>query len=258
MMTITAVAFVFFSCLVTMCTSDSRIDGRYSFSLTTFDPKGKLNQVERASRAAFLGTPVVALCRPNAIILAAPQALPSPLVEDDGTARFAKISTDIVISHTGVAADGRIAVAAGQRLAVEHEFTFDETIPVEVFLESMALLFQEYTMKAGARPFGCALLVGSLESGELYRLDPSGSVETLGSCGVVGSLANKLQIQIEELSKKEEDDEQVLSSLTKLLCEAMDEETKGDDEKANTKPAIVTATFTKDNLSVKCVEQPPL
>ena len=109
--------------------------GRYSFSLTTFDPTGKLNQVERASRAAFLGTPVVAICRPpGTIYLAAPQAL-RKLILDDGTARFAQVSPTIVMAHTGVAADGRIAVAAGQRMAVEHSFTFDEPIPIEVFLE---------------------------------------------------------------------------------------------------------------------------
>lgn len=248
-----------FFCILNICSAaESRLDGRYSFSLTTFDPNGKLNQVERASRAAFLGTPVVALCRPNVILLAAPQALPNSLVEDDGTARFVKVSPDIVVAHTGVAADGRIAIAAGQRLAVEHEFTFDETIPVQVFLEAMALLFQEYTMKAGARPFGCALLVGSLETGELYRLDPSGSVETLGMCGVIGSLAEKLQAKVETLSIKDNDDVQLMSSITTLLCEAMRDESRGDMENINIEPPIITAMFTNDKLVVDCLDQQSL
>jgi 20S proteasome alpha/beta subunit len=246
-------------CILNICSAaENRIDGRYSFSLTTFDPNGKLNQVERASRAAFLGTPVVAICRPNIILLAAPQSLPSPLVEDDGTARFVKVSTDIVVAHTGVAADGRIAIAAGQRLAVEHEFTFDETIPVQVFLEAMALLFQEYTMKAGARPFGCALLVGSLETGELYRMDPSGSVETLGSCGVVGSLTEKLHSKVENLSKMASDDAELMASLTTLLCEAMRDEHRGNKEIVNKEPPIISAMFTNNKLFVDCVDQQAL
>jgi 20S proteasome alpha/beta subunit len=246
-------------CILNICNAaESRIDGRYSFSLTTFDPNGKLNQVERASRAAFLGTPVVALCRPNAILLAAPQALPNSLVEDDGTARFVKVSPDIVVAHSGVAADGRIAIAAGQRLAVEHEFTFDETIPVQVFLEAMALLFQEYTMKAGARPFGCALLVGSLDTGELYRLDPSGSVETLGLCGVVGSLTEKLHSKVDDLSIKENDHDQVMASLTTLLREALRDESQGDKQSINNEPPIITAMFTNDRLVVDCVDQQSL
>ena len=241
--------------IATSDSADSRLDGRFSFSLTTFDPKGRLNQVERASRAVGCGTPVVALRRPTCFLLAAPQALPHPLVEDDGTARFARVSADLVVAHSGVAADGRIAVAAGQRVAVEHEFTFDEPVPVRVFLEAMALLFQEYTMKAGARPFGCALLVGSLESGELFRLDPSGSVETLGTCGVIGSLADKLQSKLEELSKTEDDDDaKLMASLTALLRETLEDESRDEDNMHTPKPAILTATFTNDNLSVKVLD----
>jgi 20S proteasome alpha/beta subunit len=240
--------------------ADGRLDGRYSFSLTTFDPNGKLNQVERASRAALLGTPVVAMCCPdNSIILAAPQALSSSpvLMQDDGTARFVQISSDLVMSHTGVAADGRVAIAAAQRLAVEYEFTFDEAMPVEEFLEELSLLFQEYTMKAGARPFGCSLLVGSLssETTGLYRVDPSGAVETLGAYAVMGSLACRIQSQVEQLSKDSDDaTANALSlSLTKLLCDAMDEEYKQPDnnEEAPSKPKILAATFTRGKLSVE-------
>jgi 20S proteasome alpha/beta subunit len=167
--------------IATSDSANSRLDGRFSFSLTTFDPKVRLNQVERASRAIGCGTPVVALRRPTCFLLAAPQALPHPLLEDDATAHFARVSVDLEVAHSGVAVDGHIAVAVGQRVAVDNEFTFDASVPVRVFLEAMASLFQEYTMKAGARPFGCVLFVGSLESGELFRLDPSGSVETLGT-----------------------------------------------------------------------------
>lgn len=246
-----------FLSLVACKASDN--SGRYSFSLTTFDPTGKLNQVERASRAAFLGTPVVAICRPDTIYLAAPQAL-RKLIMDDGTARFAKVSPTIVMAHTGVAADGRIAVAAGQRMAVEHSFTFDEPIPIEVFLEEMSLLFQEYTMKAGARLFGCALVVGSLEEngGTLYRLDPSGAVETLGSHGAVGSLASKLGEQVEQLSSEAKDEDEILNALRKLLDDAIEEQNPKDaaapdDDRAEL--ATVTAKFTSGSLSVECVDQ---
>ncbi len=247
------------SLIATSNCAENRLDGRYSFSLTTFDPQGRLNQVERASRAARCGTPVIALRRPTCFLLVAPQALPHALVEDDGTARFSRVSSDLVVAHSGVSADGRIAVAAGQRLAIEHEFTFDEPVPVQVFLEAMALFFQEYTMKAGARPFGCALLVGSLESGELFRLDPSGSVETLGTCGVIGSLADKLQSKVEEFSKKEDgDDVQLMASLTTMLREALDDESVDEENGHKPKPAIITAKFTSDNLNVKILDHSSL
>ena len=188
--------------LSTSCHGNDRLDGRFSFSLTTFDPFGKLRQVERATQAASLGTPVVAVCTSNKILMACPQVLPSPFMTDDGTARFSRIARTIVVAHSGVAADGRVVTAAAQRMAVEHAYTFDESIPIESFLEGVSLLFQEYTMKPASRPFGCTLLVGYVPSEEdscdatprLYRIDPSGSVETMDMYAVIGSLQNKASL----------------------------------------------------------------
>lgn len=176
------------------------MDGRYSFSLTTFNPSGALGQVERALQAAAMGAPLVAVVLPDSIIMASPQVLSSPLIQDDGTSRFARVTKEIVVTHTGLSADGRVLVAAAQRMAVEHEYTFDETIPIELFLEGLSLLFQEYTMKPAARPFGATLVVGyvpSLEtrmkmglaeasaSPQLFRVDASGGVESLGNHAVI-------------------------------------------------------------------------
>jgi len=187
------------------------IEGRYSFSLTTFHPSGTLPQLSHAAKAATLGPPIVALAvgPPNRseILLASLQFLPSPLIQDDGTSRFVKITDSIVVAHSGINADGRVVIAAAQRLAVEHAYTFQEEIPLQVFLEEMALLFQEYTMKAGSRPFGCSVLVASLldnDEGEgegegesrytdtvregvgMYRIDPSGAVMELESIVYLG------------------------------------------------------------------------
>jgi 20S proteasome alpha/beta subunit len=173
---------------------------------------------------------------------------------DDGTARFCKISDSIVITHSGISADARIAVAAAQRIAVEYEFTFDECMPVESFLEELSLLFQEYTMKAGVRPFGCALIVGSLDTGELYRVEPSGSVETLGNHGVIGSLSEKLQSSLENLVKNRsisDSGDNDFVSLAKLLRDALDAnklEVEGKDpEKTQT---IIVARFEEGKLLI--------
>lgn len=188
--------------------SSDRAEGRYSFSLTTFDPQGKLGQVERALEAASLGTPVVcvvvdesSLKKKSSIILAAPQVLPSSLMEDDGTSRFVRVTNEIVVSHSGLSADGRVLVAAAQRLAMEHAYTFDEEngIPIDFFLQELSLLFQRYTMKPGARPFGCFLIVAYMpihvkrffdDEDESYkpmicRIDPSGCIEKLDSPVVI-------------------------------------------------------------------------
>ena len=171
--------------------STDPIEGRYSFSLTTFHPSGSLPQLNAACNAACLGPPVIgfSLNDGSGILLASSiQDGPSPLIHEDGTDRFVKITKSIVMGHSGINADGRVLCAAAQRLAVEHEYTFDEEIPINTFLEEMSLLLQRYTMKPGSRPFGCSLLVCFLQpprgrstvpdnkSGKIFTLDPSGAV----------------------------------------------------------------------------------
>lgn len=226
------------------------VNARHSYSLTTFDTHGKLTQVERASRAALLGTPVIAVCTNDTIYFSAPQALPSPFIVDDGTARFAKVSDTIIVSHTGIAADGRIAIAAAQRCSVSHEYTYDENMPVEAFLEEMSLFFQEYTMKAGVRPFGCSLIVGSLDDKQLYRLDPSGAVETLGSFGVIGSMSNKLKDSVEKISNDYENSaekqDQIRAALSKALVKAINEVEASPDKSGI--QTILSASFSRQGF----------
>lgn len=165
-------------------------DNRYSFSLTTFSPKGHLQQVEYATlAAASLGdTPVLAAIINNfknegeaKILFCSLQNLPSPLIKDNGTPRFVNVCPGIAMAHSGLNADGRVLLAAAQRLAIEHEYNYDEDIPISIFLEELSLLFQKYTMKPGSRPFGCSLIIGDCTSSDgipvLYRMGPSGVVE---------------------------------------------------------------------------------
>ena len=208
--------------------SSSSVGGRYSFSLSTFDQNGRLAQVERAALAASLGPPVVAVSLSNGAgcVLASLFSTPSPLVNDDGTARFVRITDNIVVAHSGVSGDGRAVAAAAQRLAVEHAYTFaddgsdEEMIPIDFFLEEMSGLFQKYTMKPGSRPFGCSLLVAHIPNDDntcsgsssgsstaccrLYRIDPSGMVRLvepiccIGGGGEGGGVADKIVEQLEE------------------------------------------------------------
>jgi 20S proteasome subunit alpha 2 len=168
------------------------IEGRYSFSLTTFHPLGSLPQLNAAITAASLGPPIMgySLKDGSGVILASCiQEGPSPLVREDGTERFVQITSSIAMGHTGINADGRVLCAAAQRLAIEHEYTFDEEISIDVFLEEMGLLLQRYTMKPGSRPFGCSLMVsylsppwkserpaGNAARGKVFTIDPSGAV----------------------------------------------------------------------------------
>jgi hypothetical protein len=185
--------FVLLLAFFVSCESSSLSGNRYSFSLSTFDPSGKILQVDRALEAASKGTPIVALVFEENIFLAAPQSLPSHLIIDDGSPRFTRISSEIFIAHTGLSADGRVVTMNADRFALNYVYSFDEEIPIETFIQKLSLLFQEYTMKPGHRPFGCTILVGYVPSNgtkigrcpQLFRVDPSGSVSNLHNGDVV-------------------------------------------------------------------------
>jgi 20S proteasome alpha/beta subunit len=207
--------------VVLVAAAPRQYEERYSFSLTTFDPTGRLGQVDRAQQAASMGTPIIAIIIPSrrrnnnkennsdtkrkqiqqqqqngqsfnqsgCIILASPQYLPGIFMIDDGTTRFTQLTDSIVLSHSGLSADGRVLITAAQKIAIEHEYTFEEEISCQLLLEQLSLLLQSYTMKPGTRPFGANIIVAYVPkaipddstslSPELYRIDTSGNIESL-------------------------------------------------------------------------------
>jgi 20S proteasome alpha/beta subunit len=282
------------------------VETRHSFSLTTFDTNGRLDQVEYALVAASLGTPIVGVIMRttrrsdgsstgsnpastddgvdddktggddlgDAILLASPQILPSPLMSDDGTTRFARVSPNLALGHTGIAADGRVVVGAAQRLAIEHAYTYDEPIPLGIFLEEISLLFQSYTTKPGVRPFGCTLLVAYLppasssssdadsSSGRprLFRMDCSGAVEELTEVAVINgkSLGDSMKPRLLDLARKGEFDtrRKQRRAISDILQEALREGVKSknkrskdgnqDDVKLKLPLRIISASFDRD------------
>lgn len=250
---------------------------RHSFSLTTFDVNGKLDQVERALLAASLGTPIVGAIilgtnnTEDRILLAAPQILPSPLMSDDGTSRFARVSPHIVMGHTGIAADGRVVVEAAQRLAIEHSYTYDEPIPIGIFLEEISLLFQSYTTKPGVRPFGCTLLVAFLppllssyselsKRPRFFRMDCSGAVEELISVATINGkfLGDTMTARLFDMatSNKFETRREERRFLSDILQEAVEDgksknkpfKDAGDEDGVKRKLPlrIISASFSRD------------
>lgn len=243
--------------------------GRYSYSLTTFDPMGKLGQVERAMEAAEQGTPIVVMMYRKAskygIIMAAPQLLPNVFTIDDGTTRFSLVTPNIMISHSGLSSDGRILVAAAQKLAIQHEYTFDETIDINILLEELSLLYQEYTMKVAARPFGATLIIAYVPLSEhsqpnepaMYCIDPSGNVESLEQFAIVngnnlmktGLLAN-LKILANETVQNtltvEECRTKAVESLSMAVQQQRNQNDKSNNDDTYHDVAILSATLSRD------------
>ena len=79
--------------------SDSYLDKmaseRYSFSLTTFSPSGKLVQIEYALQAVASGAPSVGIKAVNGVVLATEKKNKSILFEDHSTYKIEQITNNI-------------------------------------------------------------------------------------------------------------------------------------------------------------------
>jgi 20S proteasome alpha/beta subunit len=211
--------------------------GRHSYSLTTFDPSGNLDQVVRAIRASTLGVPIVALALSGETMegesspstsstsqlttaSAKQHAIPSnggiyisvpmrflatsPLLIDDGTPRIVPLTSSLCLVHTGVGADGRALSEVAVKLVMDYKYLYGEDMELQELLAGLSAKMQEMTMKAGSRPYGCALLVCSLGEGgvnAMYRVDPSGAVVLTSSVDPELSLDSRVESGDEKTTK---------------------------------------------------------
>ena len=68
---------------------------RYSFSLTTFSPSGKLVQIEYALQAVSSGAPSVGIKAVNGVVLATEKKNKSILFEDHSTYKVSLTSEEL-------------------------------------------------------------------------------------------------------------------------------------------------------------------
>jgi len=152
---------------------------RYSFSLTTFSPSGKLVQIEYALAAVAAGAPSVGIKASNGVVLATEKKQSSILYDDQAIHKVELITKNCGMVYSGMGPDYRVLVKAARKLAQQYFLTYQEQIPTAQLVQRVANVMQEYTQQGGVRPFGVSLLMAGWDEGEqkpyLYQCDPSGA-----------------------------------------------------------------------------------
>lgn len=150
---------------------------RYSFSLTTFSPSGKLVQIEYALTAVANGSPSVGIRAANGCVIAAEKKMKSWLQECDTIRKIEPITPLIGMVYSGMGPDYRLILKKARKIAQEYLFVYHEEIPVHRLVQGVSAVMQEYTQSGGVRPFGVSLLVAGWSDGRpyLYQCDPSGA-----------------------------------------------------------------------------------
>ncbi|KAM9905619.1 hypothetical protein OXX79_002027 [Metschnikowia pulcherrima] len=153
---------------------------RYSFSLTTFSPSGKLVQIEYALNAVKQGVTTIGIKSASGVVLATERKSNSTLVKNECNSKVEMITPDIAMTYSGMGPDFRVLVDRARKLAhTNYKRIYNEYPPVRIMVQELAKVMQESTQSGGIRPFGVSLLVGGYDSHsdkyQLYQVDPSGS-----------------------------------------------------------------------------------
>ncbi|CAM9019294.1 unnamed protein product [Wickerhamomyces anomalus] len=149
---------------------------RYSFSLTTFSPSGKLVQIEHALSAVKQGVTSLAT---NGVVLATEKKSSSSLVNSDTLSKISLITPNIGAVYSGMGPDFRVLVDKSRKIShTNYKRVYNEYPPTKILVSEVAKIMQESTQSGGVRPYGVSLLIAGYDDHNkfgLYQVDPSGS-----------------------------------------------------------------------------------
>ncbi|KAH3903655.1 Proteasome subunit alpha type-2 [Saccharomycodes ludwigii] len=152
---------------------------RYSFSLTTFSPSGKLGQIDYALTAVKQGVTSLGIKATNGIVIATEKKSTSPLILNESLDKIELLTPDIGVVYSGMGPDFRVLVDKSRKVAhTNYKRIYGEYPPTKILVSEIAQIMQEATQSGGVRPFGVSLLVGGYDDHNgfnLYQVDPSGA-----------------------------------------------------------------------------------
>ena len=155
-------------------TPSDRSAQAYSLSLTTFDPSGRLRQLEFAYAAVEQAWPAAAcVCDDGIAVLSWFTAVPGAT---ESCLHICRVTENIVLTYAGLKSDFRALSAKAQAIAIEYMRDLDTDPSVWYIADEMSAVMQKHTQMAGLRPFGASLLIAGLTNDrlELFSLEPSG------------------------------------------------------------------------------------
>ena len=188
----------------------------YSFSLSTFSPEGRIQQIEFAGKAVDNGPPCAAITTRDGVVLAKAYKKSSDksLVVERQSLHILRVTETTIATYAGLPADFRSLVDAARSIAIELEKTNGFAPSASMLANEIGRRVQERTQRGGFRPYGCSLLLASPSS--LYRIDPSGWVAPLRACAA-GAGSASIQGDLATILNDEEDGATATRRLVELL-----------------------------------------
>ncbi|CAE8709904.1 unnamed protein product [Polarella glacialis] len=165
----------------------------YDRGVNTFSPEGRLFQVEYAIEAIKLGSTAIGVCTREGVVLVVEKRVTSPLIDPSSIEKLLEIDEHMGCAMSGLTADARTLVDHARVEAQAHWFTYNERMPIESNVHSIADLALDFSdsdkgkKRTMSRPFGVALLVGGVDPDDgpvLFNTDPSGTFTKYAACAI--------------------------------------------------------------------------
>ncbi|PNS15678.1 hypothetical protein CAC42_4130 [Sphaceloma murrayae] len=139
---------------------------RYSFSLTTFSPSGKLVQIEYALNAVNQGVTSLGIKATNGIVLATEKKSSTPLIDAGSSSKVSLITPNIGMVYSGMGPDYRVLVDKARKVShTGYKRIYNEYPPTRILVQDVARVMQEATQSGGVRPYGVSLLIAGWDDG---------------------------------------------------------------------------------------------
>jgi len=206
----------------------------YDLSVTTYTPDGRVYQVEYAQKKVEMSGTAIAICLKDGVLFATEKLLVSKMLVPGTNKRTYPVSRNSGMVCAGLVADGRQMVARGRQEAVQYKNAYAEDMPTHMLAERLGLFVHAYTLYWSIRPFGCSVLLGSVDADtkkpSLFSVEPSGLVYKYKGTAL-GKGRQIAKTEIEKLlaadGAAEMTCKDALSAVAKILHKVHDEKDTG-------------------------------
>jgi 20S proteasome subunit alpha 5 len=151
----------------------------YDHNVSSYNPQGRLFQIEYARKAIALGSTAIGIKTSEGVILAVEKRLKSPLIIPSSVEKIIEIDKHLGCAMSGLVADARILVEKARVEAQNHIFTYNEPIQSKSIAQSISDVCIGFGKGEDmpSRPFGVALLVAGadIHGPQLYHITPEGT-----------------------------------------------------------------------------------
>jgi len=194
----------------------------YDRQITIFSPEGRLYQVEYAFRAINTGdggdgTTSIGVRGKDSVAIITQKKVPDKLLDPSSVTHMYKLSENIGCVMTGRQADAVAQVKRARYEASQFKYKFGYEVPIDQLARRMGDIAQLFTQQPGIRPFGCSMMLISVDDErgpQLFQVDPAGYYLGHRACAA----GVKEQEAMNVLEKKMKKDTELDEDKTIQMC----------------------------------------